>query len=574
MDLASAGDRSMASKQLLYADEARQRLLSGVSKLARAVRCTLGPRGRNAVLDKGWGSPNVTKDGVTVAEEIELEDPYENMGAQLVKEAASKTSDVAGDGTTTATVLAEAIFREGLKRIAAGHDPMALVRGVQKGVDRVVEELNRLAEKIDARDEKEITEVATIASNNNKEIGAKLAEAMKKVGATNGVITVEEGKTAETEVVVVQGMQFDRGYLSPHFVTNQESVTCELENPYILIYEEKISSAKSLIPLLETVSRKKEPLLIIAEDVEGDALATLVLNKLKGILQVCAVKAPGYGDRRKAMLEDIATLTGGRAIFKDLGIQLESIQLSDLGRAKKVKVDAENTTITEGAGDRKTIEGRCEMIRREITKTDSDYDREKLQERLAKLAGGVAQLKVGAATETEMKERKALYEDALHATRAALAEGIVAGGGVALLQARKSLDKLEVEGDEEAGVQVLKHVLEMPCRFIAENAGLDGSVVVANIRRTREKNYGYDAETGEYTDLRKRGIVDPVKVTRTALQNGASVACLLLTTESMVADIPEKKKKDDHHDHHGGMGGMGGMGDMGMGGMGGMGGMM
>src|SRR5438477_919328 len=381
------------AKQLTYSDEARQKLLTGVSKLARAVRSTLGPRGRNAVLDKGWGSPNVTKDGVTVAEEIELKDPYENMGAQLVKEAASKTSDVAGDGTTTATVLAEAIYREGLKHIAAGADPMAMTRGIQRGVERVVEELHRLAEKIDDKDQKEITEVATIASNNNIEIGKKLAEAMKLVGASNGVITVEEGKTADTEVVVVQGMQFDRGYLSPHFVTNQESVTVELENPYILIYEEKISTAKSLIPLLETISKQKEPLLIIAEDIEGDALATLVLNKLKGILQVGAVKAPGYGDRRKAMLEDIATLTGGRAIFKDLGIQLEKVPLTDLGRAKKVKIDAENTTITEGAGEKKGVEGRVEMIRREIGTTESDYDREKLQERLAKLAGGVAQVK-------------------------------------------------------------------------------------------------------------------------------------------------------------------------------------
>src|SRR5438105_1682564 len=454
----------MGAKQLSYSDEARQKLLAGVSKLARAVKSTLGPRGRNAVIDKGWGSPTVTKDGVTVAEEIELQDPYEHMGAQLVKEAASKTSDVAGDGTTTATVLAEAIYREGLKSVAAGADPMALTRGVQKGVERVVEELFKLAEKIDAKDNKEITEVATIASNNNSEIGQKLAEAMKKVGA-NGVITVEEGKTAETEVVVVQGMQFDRGYLSPHFVTNQDTVTVELENPYILIYEEKISNARNLIPLLETISKKKEPLLIIAEDVEGDALATMVLNKLKGILQVCAVKAPGYGDRRKAMLEDIATLTKGKAIFKDLGIQLENVQLGDLGRAKKVKVDAENTTITEGAGKRAAIDGRCEMIRREITATDSEYEREKLQERPAKLAGGVAQIKVGAATETEMKERKAPYEDALHATRAALAEGIVPGGGVALIQARKALDKLKVEGDDEkAGVQVLLHVLEMPCR--------------------------------------------------------------------------------------------------------------
>src|SRR3954452_11963373 len=385
----------MSDKQLSYADEARQKLLAGASKLARAVRSTLGPRGRNAVIDKGWGSPTVTKDGVTVAEDIELKDPYENMGAQLVKEAASKTSDVAGDGTTTATVLAEAIFREGLKMIAAGHDPMALTRGIQQGVEKVVEELAKMAEKIDSKDHKSITEVATIASNNNNEIGGKLAEAMEKVGATNGVITIEEGKTSETEVVVVQGMQFDRGYLSPHFVTNQETVTAELDNPYILIYEEKISSAKSLIPLLETISKKKEPLLIIAEDLEGDALATLVLNKLKGILQVCAVKAPGYGDRRKAMLEDIAALTGGKAIFKDLGIQLENVQLGDLGRAKKVKVDAENTTVTEGAGDKKKIEGRVEMIRREITTTDSEYDREKLQERLAKLAGGVAQIKVG-----------------------------------------------------------------------------------------------------------------------------------------------------------------------------------
>src|SRR5262245_35126546 len=455
----------MGAKQLVYADDARQKLLAGVSKLARAVRSTLGPRGRNAVLDKGWGSPNVTKDGVTVAEEIELQDPYENMGAQLVKEAASKTSDVAGDGTTTATVIAEAVYRDGLKMIAAGHDPMALTRGVQKATDKVVESLAGLAEKIDPNDDKSITEVATIASNNNKEIGGKLAEAMKLVGATNGVITVEEGKTADTEVVVVQGMQFDRGYLSPHFATNQENLTAELENPYILIYEEKISSAKALIPLLETISKKKEPLLIIAEDIEGDALATLVLNKIKGILQVCAVKAPGYGDRRKAMLEDIATLTGAEPIFKDLGIQLETIRLNQLGRAKRVKIDAENTTITEGAGNAKAISGRVEMIRREITTTDSKYSREKSQELRANRAGGVAQLKVGAATETEMKERKALYEDALHATRAALAEGIVPGGGVALLQARKALEGLKLEGDEQAGVQVLRGVLEMPCRM-------------------------------------------------------------------------------------------------------------
>ncbi len=520
----------MGAKQLVYADDARQKLLAGVSKLARAVRSTLGPRGRNAVLDKGWGSPTVTKDGVSVAEEIELQDPYENMGAQLVKEAASKTSDVAGDGTTTATVIAEAVFREGLKMIAAGHDPMALTRGVQKAVDKVVAELARVAEKIDPKDQKSITEVATIASNNKAEIGGHLAEAMQKVGATNGVITIEEGKTSETEVVVVQGMQFDRGYLSPHFVTNQENVKVELENPYILIYEEKIGSAKNLIPLLEEISKKKVPLLIIAEDLEGDALATLVLNKLKGILQVCAVKAPGYGDRRKAMLEDIATLTGGKAIFKDLGVQLESVTLKDLGRAKKVIIDAENTTITEGAGDKKAIEGRCEMIRREVAVTDSEYDREKLQERLAKLAGGVAQVKVGAATETEMKERKALYEDALHATRAAIAEGIVPGGGVALLQCRKVLDKFKLENvDEQAGVTLLLNVLEIPCRMIAENAGLDGAVVVNTIRRNTDKlkNCGYDADKGEYKNLREAGIVDPVKVTRSALcrMARASPAC-------------------------------------------------
>jgi chaperonin GroEL len=574
----------MGAKQLTYADEARQKLLAGASKLARAVRSTLGPRGRNAILDKGWGAPTITKDGVSVAEEIELSDPYENMAAQLVKEAASKTSDVAGDGTTTATVLAEFIYREGLRGIAAGCDPMALSRGIQKGVERAVEDLKKQAEKIDPKDSKEIAEVATIAANNDSEIGKKLAEAMKLVGATNGVITVEEGKTADTEVVVVQGMQFDRGYLSPHFVTNPDSMTAEMERPYVLIYEDKISSAKTLIPLLEWVSKKKEPLVIIAEDIEGEALATLVLNKLKGILQVCAVKAPGYGDRRKAMLEDIAVLTGGKPVFKDLGISLDGVSqgkggseptvVSHLGRAKKVKIDGENTTITEGSGDQKAIDGRAELIRREIAKTDSEYDREKLQERLAKLAGGVAQIKVGASTETEMKERKALYEDSLAATRAAIEEGIVPGGGVALLQSRKALDKLEkeLEGDEAAGVAVLKRAMEMPCRLIAENAGEDGTVIVSKVIKAKEKNYGYDANKGEFTDLRKAGIVDPVKVTRSALQNGASVACLLLTTESLVADIPEKKGKggDDHHDHHGGMGGMGG----GMGGMGGMGGGM
>ncbi|HVK11378.1 MAG TPA: chaperonin GroEL, partial [Gemmataceae bacterium] len=560
----------MAAKQLTYADEARQKLLSGVSKLAKAVRSTLGPRGRNAVLDKGWGSPTVTKDGVSVAEDIELKDPYENMGAQLVKEAASKTSDVAGDGTTTATVLAEFIYREGLKSIAAGSDPMAVTRGIQKGVDAVVESLKGIAQKIDANDNKAITEVATIAANNDKDIGTKLAEAMQKVGAANGVITIEEGKTAETEVVVVQGMQFDRGYLSPHFVTNQEDVVVEFENAHILIYEDKISNAKDLVPLLETFYKKNEPLLIIAEDIEGDALATLVLNKIKGVLKVAAVKAPGYGDRRKAMLEDLAILTGGKALFKDLGVKIDAVEsgkneptiLSYLGRAKKVRIDSENTTITEGAGDKKAIDGRAESIRREITKTDSEYDREKLQERLAKLAGGVAQLKVGGATETAMKERKALFEDSLHATRAAIAEGTVPGGGVAFLMARKALDGLKLTGDEAAGARVLYRALEMPTRLIAENAGKDGTVVVSHISRKNDPNWGYNADTDKYEDMRKAGVIDPVKVSRSALQNGASVAALLLTTETIVADIPEPKKDDHGHDHHhgGGMGGMGGMG--------------
>jgi len=540
----------MGAKQLAYGDEARQKLLSGASKLARAVKCTLGPRGRNAVLDKGWGAPNITKDGVTVAEDIELEDPYENMGAQLVKEAASKTSDVAGDGTTTATVLAEAIFREGLRRISAGVDPMAMSRGIHKAVEAVVGELRKMAEKIDVKDKKEIREVATIAANNNSEIGERIAEALERVGA-DGVITIEEGKGITTEVEWVEGMQFDRGYLSPHFVTNQEEVVCELEKPYILIYEDKISSARALVPLLEAVSKAKRPLLIIAEDVEGEALATLVVNKLRGIVECCAVKAPGYGDRRKAMLEDIAILTGGKAIFKDLGIQLENVKLTDLGQAKKVRVDAENTTIIEGAGKREAIEGRCQQIRQEIEKTDSEYDREKLQERLAKLSGGVAVIKVGAATETEMKERKALYEDALAATRAAIAEGIVPGGGVALVHAARALEKLQLEGDERVGVELLKEVLEVPCRAIAENAGLDGSVVVNAVRKAKEKNWGFDALELKYTDLRKAGIVDPVKVTRCALQNGASVACLLLTTETLVADIPKKKEKEEpHHDDH------------------------
>jgi chaperonin GroEL len=548
----------MGAKQLSYSDEARQKLLAGVSKLARAVRSTLGPRGRNAVLDKGWGSPNVTKDGVTVAEEIELQDPYENMGAQLVKEAASKTSDVAGDGTTTATVLAEAIYREGLKMIAAGHDPMALTRGIQKGVDRVVEELARMAEKIDPKDHKEITEVATIASNNNAEIGQKLAEAMKLVGASNGVITVEEGKTSETEVVVVQGMQFDRGYLSPHFVTDPETVTCELENPYILIYEEKISSAKNLIPLLEAISKKKDPLIIIAEDVEADALATLVLNKIKGILRVCAVKAPGYGDRRKAMLEDIAALTGGQVISEDLGIKLENVTLDMLGRAKRVLIEKENTTIIDGAGKKEDILARTNQIRAQIEETTSDYDREKLQERLAKLSGGVAVIRVGGSTEVEVKERKDRVDDAMHATKAAVEEGVVAGGGVALLFASKVLAGLNPSNnDQKVGIDIVRKAIQSPVRQIAENSGVEGSIVVGKLTDKGDPNFGFDAQSGEYKDMVAAGIIDPTKVVRVALQDAASVAGLLITTEAMVGDRPAPKGAPGMPP--GGMGGMGGM---------------
>ncbi|MGD9646123.1 MAG: chaperonin GroEL [Pirellulales bacterium] len=568
------------AKQIVFDDEARRPLAAGVAKLARAVRSTLGPRGRNAVLDKGWGSPKVTKDGVTVAEDIDLEDPYENLGAQLVKEAASKTNDVAGDGTTTATVLADAIYREGLRMIAAGADPMALQRGILKGVDAVVEAIGKLATKINDKSKKEITQVATIAGNNDPTIGAVLADAFFKVGK-DGVITVEEGRQTETTVEVVEGMQFDRGYLSPHFVTNQDEQTVELENCLILIYEEKISNAKHLVPLLEAVSRAKKPLLIIAEDVEGEALATLVVNKMRGILSVCAVKAPGYGDRRKAMLGDLAVLTAGTAVFKDLGIQLESVKLSDLGSAKRIVVSAENTTVVGGAGKKADIDGRAEQIRQEIEVTDSEYDREKLQERLAKLAGGVAQISVGAATETEMKERKALIEDAKAATQAALEEGVVPGGGVALIRCEKALDKVEPVGDEKFGLNILRTVLDMPLRSIAENCGHDGAVIVNRVRHLKGKTEGYDADKDQYTDLVQAGIIDPAKVVRVALQNAASVAALLLTTEALVTEIPKEEEDaggGHHHDDHGmgGMGGMGmgGMGGMGMGGMGGMGGMM
>jgi chaperonin GroEL len=556
---------------MTYEFEARKALAAGVGKLARAVCSTLGPRGRNAVLDKGWGSPKITKDGVTVAEEIDLDDPNENLGAKLVKEAASKTNEVAGDGTTTATVLAEAIFKQGMKMIAAGADPMALSRGIHQATEAVVAAVKKMSTPIDDKNKKEIAQVATIAGNGDPQIGATLADAFMKVGK-NGVITVEEGKQAETTVDVVEGMQFDRGFLSPHFVTNPETQVCELEKCLILVHEEKISSAKSLIPLLEAVSKAGKPLLIVAEEVEGEALATLVVNKLRGILNVCAVKAPGYGDRRKAMLGDIAVLTGAQPIFKDLGVQLESVKISDLGTAKKVIVDADDTTIIGGAGDKKAIDGRAEQIRAEMKTTTSDYDREKLEERLAKLAGGVAQINVGAATETEMKERKFLLEDARAATKAALEEGIVPGGGVALLRSAKAVDKLDLSGDEALGAKIVLQSLDSPLYYIAENAGQDGAVVVSRVRQAKEgKAYGYDAEKDTYCDLVEAGIVDPTKVVRIALQNAASVAGLLLTTSCLVTEIPkEEDGKPGPGGHPGEMGGMGG----GMGGMGGMGGGM
>lgn len=561
------------SKLLSFDEDARKQLLEGVSKLSRAVSSTLGPRGRTAVLDKGWGSPKVTKDGVTVAEDIELEDPFENCAVQLVKEAASKTGDVAGDGTTTATVLAEALFRDGLRFIAGGADAMSLSRGMQKAVENVVEQIRKMAKPVDAKDKKAIETVATIAGNNDREIGKTLADALMKVGK-DGVITVEEGRGMQTEVELVEGMQFERGYLSPHFVTNEDDQTVELDNCRILIHEEKISSARDLVPLLEQVSQDGSPLLIIAEDIEGEALATLVVNKLRGILKVCAVKAPGYGDRRKAMLEDLAILTGGKAFFKDLGEKLESVQLPELGRAKKVRIDTDSTVIVQGNGSKDAIAGRAAQIRQEIEKTDSEYDREKLQERLAKLAGGVAQINVGAVTETAMKERKDLIDDALAATRAAVEEGIVPGGGVALLRCAEGLKKLTLEGDEALGVQLVQKILEMPLRRIAENAGLEGAVVANNVRKSKDKAYGYDALNDSYGDMFEAGVVDPAKVVRTALQNAASVASLLMTTDSIIVEEPAAPDDDHHDDHHHDMGGMGGMGGgmPGMGGMGGMGG--
>jgi chaperonin GroEL len=541
----------MAAKQLQFDENARHTLLRGIEKLAKAVKATLGPSGRNVILDKKFGSPTITKDGVTVAKEIELEDPYENMGAQLVREVASKTSDVAGDGTTTATILAESIYREGLRNVTAGANPTSLQRGIMKGVDAIVEELKKISKKVS--DRTEIAQVATVSANWDKTIGEIIADAMDKVGK-DGTITVEEAKSIETTLEVVEGMQFDKGYLSPYFVTNAEAMEAVLDNPYILIHEKKISSLKDMLPLLEKVAKAGRPLLIIAEDVEGEALATLVVNKLRGTLQVCAVKAPGFGDRRKAMLEDIAVLTGGRCITEDLGIKLENVKLEDLGRTKRATIDKENTTIVEGEGKQVDIKGRVAQIRRQIEETTSDYDREKLQERLAKLAGGVAVINVGAATETEMKEKKARVEDALHATRAAVEEGIVAGGGVALLRAQKALENIKnLEADEKVGVQIVRRAVEEPTRQLADNAGREGALVVEEVKK-RKGNEGYDVTADEYTDLVKAGIVDPTKVTRTALQNAASIAGLLLTTEALVTEIPEKEKTPPMPP--GGMGGM------------------
>jgi chaperonin GroEL len=544
----------MAAKQLQFDESARHALLRGIEKLAKAVKATLGPSGRNVILDKKFGSPTITKDGVTVAKEIELEDPYENMGAQLVREVASKTSDIAGDGTTTATVLAESIYKEGLRNVTAGANPTSLQRGIMKAVDAIVEELKKISKKVS--DRTEIAQVATVSANWDKTIGEIIADAMDKVGK-DGTITVEEAKSIETTLDVVEGMQFDKGYLSPYFVTNAEAMEAALENPYILIHEKKISSLKDMLPLLEKVAKAGRPLLIIAEDVEGEALATLVVNKLRGTLQVCAVKAPGFGDRRKAMLEDIAVLTGGRCITEDLGIKLENVKLDDLGKAKRVTIDKENTTIVEGEGKQNDIQGRVNQIRRQIEETTSDYDREKLQERLAKLAGGVAVINVGAATETEMKEKKARVEDALHATRAAVEEGIVPGGGVAFIRAQKALDNVKgLEGDEKVGVQIVRRAIEEPTRQLADNAGQEGALIVQEVK-ARKGNEGYDVATGEYTDLVKAGIVDPTKVTRSALQNAASISGLLLTTEAIVTELPEKEKTPPMPG--GGMGGMGGM---------------
>jgi chaperonin GroEL len=542
----------MAAKQLIFDEAARQAVLRGVVKLSKAVTATLGPKGRNVVLDKKFGSPTVTKDGVTVAKEIELEDPFENMGAQMVREVASKTSDAAGDGTTTATILAEAIYREGLKFVTSGANPIGMQRGIQKAVETSVAHLDKISKKV--KDKEEIKQVATVSANWDTTIGEIIADAMDKVGK-DGTITVEEAKSIETTLEVVEGMQFDKGYLSPYFVTNAETMEAKLEEAYLLVYEKKISSLKDLLPLLEKIAKVGKPLLIIAEEVEGEALATLVVNKLRGTLNCCAVKAPGFGDRRKAMLEDIAILTGGKCITEDLGLKLENLQIEDLGRAKSIVVDKENTTIVEGNGKPSDIQGRINQIRRQIEETTSDYDREKLQERLAKLAGGVAVINVGAATETEMKEKKARVEDALHATRAAVEEGIVPGGGVALLRCLGALEGLKLDGDEKIGLDIVKRAIEYPTRALADNAGLEGSVVVEEVKR-RKSNEGFNVSGGVYEDLVKAGVVDPKKVTRTALQNAASIAGLLLTTEALITEIPEKEKKPAGPSPHGGMGDM------------------
>jgi chaperonin GroEL len=535
----------MAAKQLIFSEQARAKVLEGVEILAKAVKVTLGPRGRNVVLDKKWGSPTVTKDGVTVAKEIELEDPFLNMGAQMVREVASKTSDVAGDGTTTATVLTEAIFREGIKNVTAGAAPMSIKRGIDKAVGVVVEELKKPSLSRPVKENVEIKQVASISANGDESIGKIIAECMDKVGK-DGTITVEEAKSIETTYEIVEGMEFDKGYISPYFVTEKEAMQAILEDASILLYEKKLSNMKDLLPVLEKIAQRGKPLLIVAEDVEGEALATLVVNKLRGTLAVCAVKAPGFGDRRKAMMEDIAILTGGKVITEDIGIKLENVRVEDLGRAKRIKVDKENTTIVEGAGKKTDIQGRIGQIKKEIEDTTSDYDREKLQERLAKLAGGVAEISVGAATETEMKEKKARVEDALHATRAAIEEGIVPGGGVAYLRCLPALDRLakELEGDEAVGVGIVRRALEQPLRTLCENAGVEGSIVVEKVKgyKGEEKNMGFDVDTESYVDMFKAGIIDPTKVTRTALQNAASVASLLLTTEALVTEIPEKKK--------------------------------
>ena len=542
------------AKQIIYGEDARHAILRGVNGLADAVKVTLGPKGRNVVIDKKFGSPTITKDGVTVAKEIDLKDPLENMGAQMVREVASKTSDTAGDGTTTATVLAQAIYREGLKMVTAGANPMELKRGIEKAVEAMVGDLKKHSKNVTGN--QMIGQVGTISANSDETIGKIIAEAMDKVGK-DGVITVEEAKSMETSLDVVEGMQFDRGYLSPYFVTDPERMETVLENPVILIHEKKISSMKDLLPLLEQVARGGKPRIIISEDVDGEALATLVVNKLRGTLQVAAVKAPGFGDRRKAMLGDIAILTGGRAITEDLGIKLENIKIEDLGKAKKVTIDKDNTTIVEGAGGKKAIEGRVKQLRTQVEDTTSDYDREKLQERLAKLVGGVAVIKVGAATETEMKEKKARVEDAMHATKAAVEEGIVPGGGVALLRASKALDALKLEGDQKVGAEIVRRAVEAPMRWIASNAGQEGTIVVQKVKEKNDPTWGYNAATDVYEDLVKAGVIDPTKVVRSALQNAASIASLLLTTDAMVSEIPEEKK--DNAPQGGGPGGMGGM---------------